>query len=186
MVTDRICFPLVLHKFITSLTIITFISFFLIISSFFLSIIHFLPNRALPHLSQSHNSSCQSLNSSRWHHSSRPPHSMGPPVSWGLNASSLTEARPGSTLLYVSLGCHGVCCMVGGTVSERSQRFSSVETYSLPMSPHSSSASISFFPSQLEGSPASVHWLGAIICIFQLIVEPLHRSRMSNSQIHFE
>jgi hypothetical protein len=31
-----------------------------------------------------------------------PPHSLGSQVSWGLGASPLTEARPGSPLLYMS------------------------------------------------------------------------------------
>ena len=33
----------------------------------------------------------------------RPPHSLGPQVSQGLGAASLTEARPGSPLLYMCL-----------------------------------------------------------------------------------
>jgi hypothetical protein len=47
----------------------------------------------------------------------------------GLGASSLTEARPGSPLLYMLLGLisTSVCCLVGGSVSERSQASRSVE-----------------------------------------------------------
>ena len=41
-------------------------------------------------------------------HPTRPPHSLGPQVSQGLGASSLTEATPGSYLLYKC-----VCWCVG-------------------------------------------------------------------------
>jgi hypothetical protein len=77
-----------------------------------------------------------------------PPHQTTPPlgsqVSQGLGASSLTEARPGSLLLYIcvrGLSSAGVCCLVGGSVSERSRGSRSVETTGLPMGPPSSSAS---------------------------------------------
>ena len=68
----------------------------------------------------------------------------------------------------------GVCCLVGGLVSERSWGSKSVETASLPMGLPSSSASSSFFPIQPQGSLASVHWLGVNICIWlsQLLVGP--------------
>jgi hypothetical protein len=36
----------------------------------------------------------------------RPLNSLGPPVSWGLGASSLTESKTGSPLLYVCWGPH--------------------------------------------------------------------------------
>lgn len=36
-------------------------------------------------------------------HPTRPPHSLGPQVSQRLDASSLTEARPGSPLLYTCM-----------------------------------------------------------------------------------
>jgi hypothetical protein len=39
-------------------------------------------------------------------HPTRTLNSLGPPVSWGLGASSLTEPRPGSILLYMCWGPH--------------------------------------------------------------------------------
>ena len=36
----------------------------------------------------------------------RSPHSLRPPVSWGLGASSLTESKPRSPLLYTCCGPH--------------------------------------------------------------------------------
>jgi hypothetical protein len=39
-------------------------------------------------------------------HPTWPLNSLGPPVSWGLGASSLSEHRPGSPLLYVCWGPH--------------------------------------------------------------------------------
>ena len=49
---------------------------------------------------------------------------LGPQVSPGLGASSLTEARPGSPLLYMCQGPHISWCMllVGSSIPERSQR----------------------------------------------------------------
>jgi hypothetical protein len=64
----------------------------------------------------------------------------------------------------------GVCCLVGGPVFERSQgsRLIEIATTGLP----SSSAAFSISLIQWYGSAASVHWLGASICIwpFQLLV----------------
>jgi hypothetical protein len=99
-------------------------------------------------------------------HLFRPPHFLGPQVFQGLGAFSPTVARPSSPLLYMCWGPHtlaGVCCLVGGSVSERSLRSRSVEIAS-PMGLPSSSCS-SFSPIQPQESPASLHWLGAGICI---------------------
>ena len=59
---------------------------------------------------------------SRTHHPTGTSHSLGAQVSGGLDASSLTESRPGNSLLYIclrGLRSASVCCMVGGSVSER-------------------------------------------------------------------
>jgi hypothetical protein len=47
----------------------------------------------------------------------KPLNCMGPPVSWGLGASSLTEPRPGSPLLYMCSGPHISWCMLPGWFS---------------------------------------------------------------------
>lgn len=47
-------------------------------------------------------------------HPTRPLHYLGHPVSWGLGPSSLTEARPGSPLLYIhvrGLSPASMCCL---------------------------------------------------------------------------
>jgi hypothetical protein len=44
----------------------------------------------------------------------RPRHSLGPQVSRGLSASSPTEARPGSPLLYMCLRSRTSSCMLPG------------------------------------------------------------------------
>jgi hypothetical protein len=59
----------------------------------------------------------------------------------------------------------GVCCLFGGPVIERSQGFILVETAGPHIGLPSSSASSSFPLIQPLGSAASVHWLGANICI---------------------
>jgi hypothetical protein len=51
----------------------------------------------------------------------------------------------------------GACCLVGGSVSERSQRSKLIATASLLMGLPSSSASFSFFLVQPQGPPASVN-----------------------------
>ena len=95
-------------------------------------------------------------------HQARPLHSLGPPVSQGLGASSPTEARPGSPLLYM---CQGqvparVCCLVDGSVSERSLGSRLVETAGLPMGLPSSSASSSLSLMQPHGPRLkSNHWV---------------------------
>jgi hypothetical protein len=59
----------------------------------------------------------------------------------------------------------GVFCLVGGSMSERSQGTRFIETAGLPIGLHSSSASSSFSLIQSQGSVASVHWLDINICI---------------------
>jgi hypothetical protein len=58
----------------------------------------------------------------------------------------------------------GVCCLVGDSVSERSQGSRLVETAGLPLGLPSSSASSSFYLIRPQGSLVSVHWLGVSIC----------------------
>jgi hypothetical protein len=73
--------------------------------------------------------------------------SLGPPVSWGLGPISLNEHRHLSPLLYMCCyKCHhlrsvGVCCLVGGPVSERSQGSRLIETAGSPTGLPFSSAS---------------------------------------------
>jgi hypothetical protein len=70
----------------------------------------------------------------------------------------------------------GVCCLVGVLVSKRSQDSRLIETAGPPTGPPPPpSASSSFSLIQPLESAASVHWLGANICIwlFQLLVGPL-------------
>ena len=57
-----------------------------------------------------------------------------------------------------------VCCLVGGSVSERSWGSRLVETAGPPIG-QPSSASSSFLLIQTRRSPASVHWLDVNICI---------------------
>jgi hypothetical protein len=66
----------------------------------------------------------------------------------------------------------GVCCLVGGSVSERSQGSRLIETAGPLTGSPSSSASSSFPLIQQQGLAASVHWLPANICtwLFQLLV----------------
>ncbi|CRH49041.1 Uncharacterised protein [Chlamydia trachomatis] len=59
----------------------------------------------------------------------------------------------------------GAYCLVGGSVSERSQGSRSIETAGLPMGSLSSSASSSVSLIQPQESTASVHWLGVNVCI---------------------
>jgi hypothetical protein len=67
-------------------------------------------------------------------------------------------------LLYVA----SVCCLVGGTMSERSQGSWLVKTAGLPMGPPSSLASCSLSLIQPQASPTSVP-----SCLSQLLVGPL-------------
>jgi hypothetical protein len=56
-----------------------------------------------------------------------------------------------------------ICCLVGGSVSERSQGPQLVETAGLPMGwPSWASTSLSLV--QTKGSPTSVQWLDLSIC----------------------
>ena len=91
-------------------------------------------------------------------HQARPLHSLGPPVSQGLGASSPTEARPGSPLLYMCQEL-AVYQLVYAAWSV------DYETASLPMVLPSFSTSSSLSLIQEQGSPTSVHWLGISICI---------------------
>jgi hypothetical protein len=107
-------------------------------------------------------------------HTTRSPHSLWPHVSRGLDVSYLTEVRSGSTLYMLGeLVSAGVCCLVSGSVSEKSRNSRSVETAVLPMWPLSSSTS-SFSLIQPQGSPDSIHWFGVNICTWlsQLLVGP--------------
>ena len=65
----------------------------------------------------------------------RLPHFLRPRVFWGLGAPSLMESRPCNPLLYMCWGLisAGVCCLVGGSMSERSLWSRSVETAGVPM-----------------------------------------------------
>jgi hypothetical protein len=47
-------------------------------------------------------------------HPSRPPHFQGSQVTWDLGASSLTESRSGSPLVYICWGPHIGWCMLPG------------------------------------------------------------------------
>jgi hypothetical protein len=47
-------------------------------------------------------------------HPTKPIHSLGPPFSWGLGASSLTDTKPSSPLLYMCWGPHISGCMLPG------------------------------------------------------------------------
>jgi hypothetical protein len=84
-----------------------------------------------------------------------------------VSASSLTEPKPGSHPLYMcsDLISAGICCLVGGSVSERFLRSRLPETAGLPIQSPSFLASSSFSLIQAQGSLASVHCLGVNICI---------------------
>jgi hypothetical protein len=64
----------------------------------------------------------------------------------------------------------GISCLVDGPVSEKSQGSRLNETAGPPTGSPSSSASSSFSLIQPQGSAASVHWLGANICIWHFQV----------------
>jgi hypothetical protein len=100
--------------------------------------------------------------------------SLGPPVSWGLDASSLNEHRPGRPLVYICWRPHISWCMLPvwwSSVWEisgiqinwdcwYSYRVALLLSFTQPL------------PNSTTGVSASVHWLGANICIwlFQLLV----------------
>jgi hypothetical protein len=83
----------------------------------------------------------------------------GLPTPWGLK--SLLPLRTDQTVLcYIhvwGLGSAPVCCLVSGSVSERSPGCRLVETAGLPMGLHSSSASSSLSLIQPKGSPTLVY-----------------------------
>ena len=85
-----------------------------------------------------------------------PLNSLGSPVSGGLGALSLNRHRPRSTLLYVCWGPH---------ISERPQGFRLIEIAGSPTGLLFSLASFILSLIQPQESAASVHWLGANICI---------------------
>jgi hypothetical protein len=104
----------------------------------------------------------------------RPLNSPGPPVSWGLGASSLTEPRPGSSLLYIFWGPHISWCMLPGWCSSIWE-ISGFQVNWDCWSSYRVTFLLSFFqlfPSSTTGSAASARWLGANICLwlFQLRV----------------
>lgn len=86
-----------------------------------------------------------------------------------------TEARRSSPLLYMYQGLisNNTCCLIGGSMSEKSQESRLVEPSGLAMGSPSSSISSSFSLIQSQWSPASVHWLGVriYVCLNQLLVE---------------
>ena len=100
--------------------------------------------------------------------------SLGPPVFWGLGASSLTESRPSSPLLYMCWEPHISWCMLPGWWSSVWEISGSrlIETAGPPTRSPSSSAFPNFSLIQPQGSAVSVHWLDVNICIwlFQLPV----------------
>ena len=105
------------------------------------------------------------------------PHSLGRQVSQGFGVSSLTEARPGSTLQYVYKEPQTISSMLSGcwlSVWEILRVQVSWECWS-SYGVASSLSSFSISGIQPQGSPASVQWLGVSICIYliRLLVGPL-------------
>jgi hypothetical protein len=102
---------------------------------------------------------------------------LGPLVSWGLDASFLTELRPSSPLLYMCWGPHITWSMLPGwwsgvwEISGVQVNWDCWSSYRVALS----SASSSFSLTQPQGSASSVHWLLTNICIwhFQLLVGSL-------------
>jgi hypothetical protein len=82
------------------------------------------------------------------------PHILEPQVSQGLSTSSLTEAYQAvfCCLCAKCLLSAIVCCLVDGSVSERSWRFRLVGTAGLPMCSPSYSVSFTLFWIQPQGS----------------------------------
>jgi len=72
------------------------------------------------------------------------------------------------TLIQQSSGYAGVCCLVVGSVSERSKesRFIEISVPPKGRTWSSSLASSSFFIIQPQGSAVSVHWLSINICLW--------------------
>jgi hypothetical protein len=80
--------------------------------------------------------------------------------------SDWVQTQKSSTICVGGLISAGVCCLVGGPVSERSLESRLVETTGSPAGSPSSSASSSFSLIQPQGSAASVHWLSTNISIW--------------------
>jgi hypothetical protein len=99
---------------------------------------------------------------------------LGPPSSLlRVRCIILNEHRPSSPLLHVCWGLHITLCMLfGGPVFERSGGSILIENADPPTGSPTSSASFSLSLIQQQGSAASVHWLGATICLwlFQLLI----------------
>jgi hypothetical protein len=98
---------------------------------------------------------------------------LRPPVSWGLGASSLTEPRPSIPLLYMCWGPHISWCMLSVWWSSVWEILRIQVNWNCWYSYRV--ALLSFFQLSLiqqQESAASVHWLGANICIWliQLLV----------------
>lgn len=81
----------------------------------------------------------------------------------------LLSLRPGQAVLCCmcvqSLISANICCLVGGSVFEGSQRFRLSEIAGLLMGLPTSSASSSLSLVQAQRSQDSVHWLGINMCI---------------------
>ena len=103
-------------------------------------------------------------------------HLLGPSISMGFGTSSLTEARPGSPLQYMSWRPHTSYCVLPGygSVSESPQGSALVETAGLSMGSSFSSVSSSLSLIYSQGSPMSVHCLDICICMYlsQQLVGP--------------
>jgi hypothetical protein len=101
------------------------------------------------------------------------------PIPWSLKSLKgyvhFLSLRPDQSGCAGGLGQASECCLVGGSVSKKSQRSGLVDTAGLPTGSPSSSASCSLFPIQPHRSLASAHWLGVSACIwlFQLLVGSL-------------
>jgi hypothetical protein len=100
-----------------------------------------------------------------------PLNALGPMFSWGLDASVLIDHRPCSPLLYMCLRPNISWCMLPWLVVQHLRVLGGggsrlIETAGPPTESPSSSASFSLFLIQPQELAASVHWLGANICIW--------------------
>jgi hypothetical protein len=102
-------------------------------------------------------------------HPASPLHSLGPQVSRGPDQAVLCY------ICVMGIRPTHICSLVGGSVSERSQRSGLVETAGLHIGLPSSSASSSLSLIQPQVSPTSGQWLGVNICFYlsHLLVGPL-------------
>jgi hypothetical protein len=98
-------------------------------------------------------------------HPTWPLNSLGPPVTC---ASSLNEHRPGSPPLYVCWGPHISCCMLLVWWSSVWEILGVQINWDCCSSYWITLLLSFFYPSLIpqQGSAASVHWLGANICIW--------------------